>query len=90
VEAKISSKKTKTKPLYAELLVAADIIADCAIISVYGYSGLVPQYANDSTMVSLVFLQGAYACLTLSKIMASSSSKHVDAAVVASQQLGST
>ena len=53
------------------MLLAADIVADCALVSVYGYAGLVPQYTNDATMVSLVFLQGTYACITLSNIMVS-------------------
>lgn len=49
---------------------AADIVADASLASVYVYAGLAPQYGNDPTVVSLAVLQGGYAALTLSRVMA--------------------
>jgi hypothetical protein len=52
------------------LIEAADVIADASMASVYLYAGLAPQYGNDPTVVSLAVLQGGYAALTLSRVMA--------------------
>jgi hypothetical protein len=60
-------------------LEAADIVADSALASVLAYAGLVPQYRSDPIVVSLVVMQGAYAALTLSRVMAGMSSERSSA-----------